>query len=132
MNRIKHYDTLAVTSVRIHLFDDKRGYIRAVASVVLNEQLELNGLRVFEDHRGFLSVQYPADPFYKGEEYREMFRPVDGELRRHVASVVLDEYARLKDADEIGKRLPEIGEADARNAEAAGEAETVEAEAGNA
>lgn len=128
----QHHDTLAVTSVRVHLFDDKFGFIRAIASVVLNGQLELNGLRVFEDHRGFLSVKYPVDPFYKGDDYREMFRPVDGELRRHVASVVLDEYARLKDADEIGKRLPEIGEADARNAEAAGEAETVEAEEGNA
>jgi DNA-binding cell septation regulator SpoVG len=128
----QHYDTLAVTSVRVHLFDDKRGFVRAVASVVLNEQLELNGLRVFEDHRGFLSVKYPADPFYQGKEYREMFRPVDGEFRRQVSHAVLDEYARLKEADEIGKRLPEIGEADARNAEAAGEAETVEAEAGNA
>lgn len=117
----QHYDTLAVTSVRVHLFDDKRGFVRAVASVVLNEQLELNGLRVFEDHRGFLSVKYPADPFYQGKEYREMFRPVDGEFRRQVSHAVLDEYARLKEADEIGKRLPEIGEA-----------ETVEAEAGNA
>lgn len=124
----QHYDTLAVSSVRVHLFDDKRGYIRAVASVVLNGQLELNGLRVFEDHRGFLSVKYPVDPFYKGDDYREMFRPVDGEFRRQVSHVVLDEYARLKEADEIGKRLPEIDEADARNAEAAGEAETIEAQ----
>lgn len=67
-------DVLKVTQVKVFPFKEgpSMGHLKALATVVLNDQLNLRGLRVMDGKDG-LFVGYPVDPFYKGEEYRSIF-----------------------------------------------------------
>ena len=88
-------DVLKVTQVKVFPFKEgpSMGHIKALATVVLNDQLNLRGLRVMDGKDG-LFVGYPVDPFYKGEEYRSIFFPITRELREEIETAVLKEYTR--------------------------------------
>ena len=86
-------DVLKVTQVKVFPFKEglSMGHIKALATVVLNDQLNLRGLRVMDGNDG-LFVGYPVDPFYKGEEYRSIFFPITRELRDEIETKVLEAY----------------------------------------
>ena len=86
-------DVLRVTQVKVFPFKEgpSMGRIKALATVVLNDQLHLRGLKVMNGKNG-LFVGYPVDPFYKGEEYRSIFSPITRELREEIETKVLEEY----------------------------------------
>ena len=86
-------DVLRVTQVKVFPFREgpSMGRIKALATVVLNDQLHLRGLKVMDGKNG-LFVGYPVDPFYKGEEYRSIFSPITRELRDEIETKVLEEY----------------------------------------
>lgn len=88
-------NVLKVTQVNV--FPVKEGFymghIKALATIVLNDQLHLRGLRVMEGEYG-LFVGYPVDPFYKGEDYRNIFFPITKGLREEIETAVLEEYTR--------------------------------------
>lgn len=88
-------NTLKVTNVKVFPFKEgpSMGHIKALATVVLNDQLHLRGLKVMDGKNG-LFVGYPVDPFYKGEEYRSIFFPITRELREEIETAVLKEYTR--------------------------------------
>ena len=88
-------DVLKVTQVKVFPFKEgpSMGHLKALATVVLNDQLNLRGLRVM-DGKNSLFVGYPVDPFYKGEEYRSIFFPITQELREEIETAVLKEYTR--------------------------------------
>lgn len=89
-----------VTHVSIFLFNGNEGKLRAVARIVMNDSLQLTGLRVYEGSNGTF-VSYPNDPYYKGEEYRQLFYPVSKELRDHIQEEIMKEYnARLAEANQ--------------------------------
>lgn len=87
------FDVLAVTNVQVFPFKDSvnLGHMKGMASVVLNDQFQVRGLRVMEGENG-LYVGYPNDPFYKGEEYRSICLPVTRQLREHIENCVLEKY----------------------------------------
>ncbi len=85
------FDVLAVTNVQVHPLKESLGKTKAFARVVLNEQMQLTGLRVVEGSNG-LFVSYPNDPSYKGEDYRSLFYPLTKELREHVEHCVLEKF----------------------------------------
>jgi stage V sporulation protein G len=88
--------TLEVTSVQVYRLKEPLGKTRALARVVLADQMQLTGLRVVDGANG-LFVSYPNDPSYKGDDYRSLFYPVTRELREHIESAVL---ARYNDGDD--------------------------------
>ena len=85
--------TLQVTSCQVFLFKDGStlGSVKALANIVLNDSMQIRGLRVMSGENG-LFVGYPTDPFYKGEEYRSVCSPITRQLREHIESVVLEHY----------------------------------------
>ena len=87
------FDCLAVTSVQVFPFKEgtQLGHMKALAQIVLNDQLVIRGLRVMEGEYG-LFVSYPIDPFYKGEEYRSICTPMTRLLREHIENCVLEKY----------------------------------------
>lgn len=87
------FDCLAVTSVQVFPFKDGPGlgHIKAIAQIVLNDQLQLRGLRVYEGENG-LFVGYPVDPFFKGEDIRNIYFPITRQLREHIENCVLEKY----------------------------------------
>jgi stage V sporulation protein G len=85
-----------VTAVQVFLLKERMGKTYAIARVVLNDQMQLTGLRIVDGANG-LFVSYPNDPGYKGEDYRSLFYPVTRELRDHIESLVLSKYKELMD-----------------------------------
>ena len=87
------FDCLAVTSVQVFPFKDgvNMGHMKGMASVVINDQLQLRGLRVMSGENG-LFVDYPTDPFYKGEDFRSIVNPITRQLREHIENCVLEKY----------------------------------------
>lgn len=94
--KASEYDCLVVTNVRVFPFKDgaNMGHVKALAKVVLNDQMQLTGLRVMDGENG-LFVSYPFDPFYKGEEYRSIFFPITRECRQHIENCVLEKYQEM-------------------------------------
>lgn len=87
------YDCLAVTNVQVHPFKEGQslGKIKGLASIVLNDQMMIRGLRIMDGENG-LYVGYPNDPFYKREDCRYIAQPVTRQLREHIENVVLEKY----------------------------------------
>jgi stage V sporulation protein G len=85
------FDVLTVTTVQVFPLKESLGKTKAIARAVINEQLQLTGLRVVDGAHG-LFVSYPNDPSHKGEDYRSIFYPLTKELREHVEHCVLEKY----------------------------------------
>lgn len=90
------FDCLAVTSVQVYPFKDCKGLgsVKAMADVVLNDQLLVRGLKVMNGCNG-LFVVYPLDPFFKGEDFRSQVAPMTRQLREHIENCVLEKYQQV-------------------------------------
>ena len=95
------FDCLAVTQVQVYPFKEtpSMGKMLALASIVLNDQLQIRGLRIMEGENG-LFVGYPNDPFYKGEDFRSLCFPITRQLREHIENCVLEKYSAAVDPKE--------------------------------
>jgi len=93
MSSTIQFDCLAVTNVNVYPFKEgpTLGKTKAIASVVLNDQLQLTNLRVIDGANG-LFVGYPNDPFYKGEDFRSIYFPVTRQCREHIENCILEKY----------------------------------------
>ena len=87
------FDCLAVTNVQVYPFREeaKMGKMLGLATVVLNDQLTIRGLRIMDGEYGMF-VAYPNDPFYKGEDLRSTVFPITRALREHIENCVLEKY----------------------------------------
>ena len=87
------FDCLAVTQVKVFPLPDyeRNGPLKAIAQVVLNDQLILRGLRVMDGAFG-LFVSYPADPFSNNDDFRTVYNPITRQLREHIENCVLEKY----------------------------------------
>ena len=92
-NAEQAFDCLAVTQVQVFPFKEglKPGTLKALAQVVLNDQLVIRGLRVMDGVNG-LFVSYPLDPFFKGDDFRTVVNPITRQLREHIENCVLEKY----------------------------------------
>lgn len=88
----KTFDCLAVTSVQVFPFKaGPLGTMKAMATVVLNDQFMVRGLRVMNGSNG-LFVSYPVNPFYSGEDFCTVCSPITRQLREHIENCVLEKY----------------------------------------
>ena len=84
---------IEVTKVDVYPFKEgiNMGRTKAIANIVLNDQIQVRGIRVMDGENG-LFVGYPVDPFYKGEGFRNIVFPITSELRHHIEKSVLEKY----------------------------------------
>ena len=84
---------IEVTKVDVYPFKEVAyiGHVKAIANIVLNDQVQVRGLRVMDGKNG-LFVGYPVDPLYKGEGFRNIVFPITAELRHHIEKSVLEKY----------------------------------------
>ena len=84
---------MQVTDCKVFPFHEgpSLGNVKAIASVIFNDQFMLRGLRVMNGENG-LFVSYPIDPFFKGEDFRTLCNPITRDLREHVENAVLEKY----------------------------------------
>lgn len=83
--------TLRVTNVQVYILKEVVGKTKAIVRFVLNDQLQLTGMRLVDGANG-LFLAFPNDPSYKGDDYRSLFYPVTRELRDHMEQVALMKY----------------------------------------
>ena len=84
---------IEVTRVDVYPFKEGIyiGHVKAIANIVLNDQLLLRGLRVMDGESGMF-VGYPFDPFRKMDECGNIFFPITAELRDEIEKRVLEKY----------------------------------------
>ena len=84
---------IEVTKVDVYTFKEGTdiGHVKAIANIVLNDQIKVRGLRVMDGECG-LFVSYPNDPFYNGDDFRSIVFPLTAELRYHIEKKVLEKY----------------------------------------
>ena len=87
------FDCLAVTNVQVFPFKEgpSLGHMKGIATVTLNNQFIIRGLRVMDGSNG-LFVSYPLDPFYQGEDFKSICNPITRHLREHIENCVLEKY----------------------------------------
>lgn len=87
------FDCLSVTHVEVFPFIEgpRMGHMKGLATVVLNDQLHIRGLRIMDGDNG-LFVGYPVDPFFKGDDFRHLVNPITRELREHIENCILEKY----------------------------------------
>ena len=84
---------IEVTKVDVYTFKEGTNivHVKAIANIVLNNQIQVRGLRVMDGECG-LFVSYPKDPFYNGDDFRSTVFPLTAELRHHIEKRVLEKY----------------------------------------
>lgn len=87
------FDCLTVSNVQVFPFKEclNLGSMKALATIVLNDQIQIRGLRVVNGQNG-LFVSYPPDTFYKGDDFRSIVLPITRQLREHIENCVLEKY----------------------------------------
>lgn len=86
------YDCLDVTTVQVYPISEGCGLrVKAMASIVLNDQFLVRGLRIMDGANGFY-VGYPNDPFFKDEDFRTIYNPITRQLRERIENKVLEKY----------------------------------------
>jgi stage V sporulation protein G len=89
----EYFDILTVTQVQVFPFEEgaSLGHMKGIATVVLNDQFIVRGLRVMEGENG-LFVGYPIDPFFRGDEMRSVCNPITRQLRENIEGAVLQKF----------------------------------------
>lgn len=87
MNEIK------ITNIKIFPIANADKPLRALVRITLNNVLELTSLRIYKGSLG-LFLSYPNDPNHPGEDYRQLFYPVDRDFRDYIEKAVLEEYQK--------------------------------------
>ena len=85
------FDCLSVTAVQVYPFKEKIGNMLGIATVVLNDQLSLTGVRIMDGVNGMF-VGYPPSTLNKGELPRSAVFPITRALREHIENCVLEKY----------------------------------------
>jgi stage V sporulation protein G len=75
---------------RVKLFPAKKGVIRAIVEITLDDCWVIHGLKVLRHDRGYV-VSMPHKKWRKGGKYRIAF-PITDEARRMIENAVMAEY----------------------------------------
>ncbi|OIP46617.1 MAG: hypothetical protein AUK31_07670 [Fibrobacteres bacterium CG2_30_45_31] len=92
MNR-KTFSPLEVTDVEIYPYEiEKEGITKAIATVILNDQLQLNGLSIVDMNHG-LDVASPSQPV----GFHPFYLTLTHKLRDEIKEKVLAKYKLTKE-----------------------------------
>lgn len=81
-----------VTQVQVFKEGPFTGKMLAKASIVLNDQFQIRGLRIMEGENG-LFVGYPNNrEDFRREDFRSICFPMKRQLREHIENCVLEKY----------------------------------------
>ncbi len=85
------------------------GKLLAFARICLDDELQLTSLRVYQGTKD-LFVSYPNDPNYKGDDYKQIFYPVNRSFRTLMEKAVLDAFMEEVDYENYATAVAETKE----------------------
>jgi stage V sporulation protein G len=86
--------SLEITHINIFPIKEAQGKLRAFVRIVLNNQLQLTGMRLYDGSNG-LFLSYPIETTAKTDEYRQVFYPLSKELRAEIEKTVIEKYREV-------------------------------------
>ena len=91
--RLETQASVQITACQVTPLHDghTNGNVRAMASIILGDAIQIRGLRVMHGEHG-LFVGFPADPYNTGDEYRNLCAPITRAMRERIESVVITKY----------------------------------------
>ena len=99
---------MKITSVKVKLKNSANERVKAGASIVFDECVVVNGIRVVEGTNG-LFVAMPSEKVVTGEGgYRDIVHPINAECRKMVHEAVMEQYNA-----ELEKAAKEVEETEA-------------------
>lgn len=86
-------DAVSLTEVQIWpVRNPQSSRVKAMASLVLNGSLRLNGCRIIEGSKG-LFLSYPSEKRPGSDQYYPIFHTLDRDVNERIQTKVLEEYA---------------------------------------
>ncbi|MGL1934983.1 MAG: SpoVG family protein [Fibrobacterales bacterium] len=82
---------LLITKLNVFPLTESKGKLKGFARVVLNDQITLSSLRIYDSING-LFVAYPSEPKKEGEEYRSIYNPITRDFKEYIQEAVLKEF----------------------------------------
>jgi stage V sporulation protein G len=80
---------MKITDIRIRMVE-KEGRMKAVASVVFDDEFVVHDIKIVEGERG-LFIAMPSRKTNSGD-FRDIAHPVSSEARERIQSAVLEKY----------------------------------------
>ena len=80
---------MKITDVRIRKVE-REGRMKAVASVVFDDEFVVHDIKIVEGERGFF-IAMPSRKTNNGE-FRDIAHPLSSEMRERIQSAVLEKY----------------------------------------
>lgn len=103
---------LNVTKIQIFPFkkNPNLGPVKGMAAVEIEGAILIRGLRIIQPaNSDELVVGYPLDPFYKGEEYKNLVFVTDPFLKAEIDKQVIDRYKFVTILPDIPVVMPSGG-----------------------
>ena len=89
---------ISISDVRVYLFNGENSSLKAFASITIDDEIVIKGLRVVEGNRG-LFIAFPSTYSEKDDEYYDNVFPIKKETRDYITDEVLAAYEdTLKEA----------------------------------
>ena len=85
---------LDITDITIFPVNNSEGALKARVCVVLNDQLQLTQIRIYEGENG-LFISFPLEHHVPSSEERQVFYPVANAFREYMEEFILLEYSRF-------------------------------------
>lgn len=84
--------SLQVTACQVYPFDASTSELKALATIIISDAIQIRDLGIKVGPNGQLYVEYPPDPLHKGIIGRSICSPITKELRDHIETAVLAKY----------------------------------------
>lgn len=105
---------LNVTKIQIFPFRESPslGRIKGFASIEIEGAIRFHGIKIIKAaNSGELVVGYPLDPFYKGEEYKNLVSIIDPYLKAEIDKQIIDKFKAVTILPDIPVVMPSgVGE----------------------
>lgn len=89
---------ISISDVRVYLFNGEKSSLKAFASITIDDELVIKGLRVVDGNNG-LFIAFPSTYSEKDDEYYDNVFPIKKETRDYITEQVLAAYEdTLKEA----------------------------------
>lgn len=82
---------ISISDVRVYLFNGEKSSLKAFASITIDDELVIKGLRVIEGNNG-LFIAFPSTYSEKDDEYYDNVFPIKKETRDYITEQILAAY----------------------------------------
>src|SRR5690554_1057778 len=107
-NLSKERRTMTITNVRVKLLKKRDGKLKAVASIVFDDEFVVHDIKVIETGEDCFVVM----PSRKGPdgEYRDVAHPLNSEVREKIKTLIITDYKKLLEEKAQTNGQDEAGE----------------------